>query len=196
MSADEIIEVLIRDKDYYDSSDGGVTFSGGEPFVQFGVLLELLKGSKAYGLHTAVETCGQTSIEKIKEAEPFIDLFLFDLKHVDQDKFHEYTGGDINRILQNLEYISSLNKDKIILRVPVIPEFNYDHNTLCKIFQKACEFGIKTVNLLPYHILGVAKYEQLGREYKLKHLTSIAKDELKEYKTIGEKLGLIVQIGG
>lgn len=196
MSAEEIMQVVLRDKDYYDNSGGGVTFSGGDPFVQFAVFIELLKSCKAHGIHAAVETCGQTSIERIKEAEPLLDLFLFDLKHIDQNKFHEYTGGDINQILQNLEYVASLNKDKVILRVPVIPGLNNDYNTLCKILQKAREYSINTVNLLPYHTLGIAKYEQLGREYALKHLTSMAKDELKEYIIIGEKLGLNVQIGG
>ncbi|MBU3113323.1 glycyl-radical enzyme activating protein [Clostridium lacusfryxellense] len=196
MNANEIMEVVLRDKDYYENSGGGITISGGEPFVQFDIFLELLKKSKAQGLHTAVETCGQTSIDKIKEAEPFLDLFLFDFKHIDEDKFHKYTGGDIKLILQNLKYIASVNAEKIILRIPVIPGFNNDNDTLYKMFEKACEYGIKNVHLLPYHTLGIEKYEQLGRDYKLTHMTSMKKDELKEYKIMGEKLNLNVQIGG
>jgi pyruvate formate lyase activating enzyme len=196
MSIDEIMEIVLRDKDYYDNSGGGITISGGEPFVQFDAFLELLKRGKVQGLHTAVETCGQTSIEKIKEAEPLLDLFLFDLKHVDEDKFNKCTGGDLKQILKNLGWIARVNSEKIILRVPVIPGFNNDYYTLCKILEKARDYEIKNVHLLPYHTLGLAKYEQLGLDYKLGQMNSITKDELVEYEIIGGKLGLSVKIGG
>lgn len=196
MTVDEIVEEVLKDKDYYDNSGGGITCSGGEPFAQFTVLLQLLKRCREHGLHTAVETCGQTSLEKIKEAEPLVDLFLYDLKHVEPEKFKEYTGGDIRQILQNLEYLAGVKGDKVILRVPVIPGFNHESGILCGIFSKACEYGIKTVHLLPYHTLGIGKYEQLGRNYTLPWKTLMAKEELNQYKAMGEEAGLIVKIGG
>lgn len=196
MTVDEIMAVIMRDRDYYDSSGGGVTFSGGDPFVQFPVFLEMLRRCREYGLHTAVETCGQTSLEKIERVIPLVDLFLFDFKHVEPDKFAEYTGGDIRQIIGNLECLSRTARDRVILRVPVIPGFNDDLETLCRIFDRTRGYGIKTVHLLPYHTLGLSKYEQLGREYTLSCRSLMKKEELSQYQAIGEAKGLTVQIGG
>lgn len=196
MTVDEIMAVVMRDQDYYESSGGGVTFSGGDPFVQFSVFLEMLKRCREQGLHIAVETCGQTSQEKIEEVIPLVDLFLFDIKHVKIKKFKKYTGGDNQQILHNLEYLAGAAAEKVILRVPVIPGFNDDSETLRSIFAIACDNGITTVHLLPYHTLGISKYEQLGREYPLSCKTLMKKEELSQYKIIGEEAGLTVQIGG
>lgn len=196
MTAAEIMAVVLRDRDYYENSGGGVTFSGGEPFVQFPALLELLKRCREQGLHTAVETCGQTSLSNIRQAEPMVDLFLFDLKHVDEEKLKAYTGGDLQLIMKNLEYLAGVDGNKVILRVPVIPGFNHDSETMSEIIQTACRYGIKTLHLLPYHTLGIDKYKRLGREYPLPCRTFLKKEELNQYRVIGEESGLTVQIGG
>lgn len=196
MTVEAIMSTVERDRDYYENSGGGITLSGGEAFVQFTAFMELLKQSKAAGIHTAVETCGQVSSEKIKMAEPLVDCFLFDIKHMDRERFVRYTGGDLPQIFENLDYLAGVNPEKIIIRVPVIPGFNSDRETLSGILEKAGRLRIPTVHLLPYHTLGISKYEQMGKEYEFPCSTSMAKEELTEYIALGQTMGLRVQIGG
>lgn len=196
MSVGEILEVVMRDKDYYRNSGGGITISGGEPFVQFEAFMALLEGSGEMGLHTAVETCGHVPLDRVQKAEPLLDAFLFDLKHISSVKFREYTGGDLAVILRNLEYVASTAPQKITIRVPVIPGFNADEDTLNGILERAAGLGVKTVHLLPYHTMGMVKYEQLDKPYLLPCTTGMRKEELDGYRKVGEEIGVNVQIGG
>ena len=93
MEIDEVIKEILKDKDYFDQSNGGVTISGGEPFMQFDAFLELIKQCKDNGLHVAVETTGNYSLDTLKKALPYVDLFLMDLKHLDAQKLKDITGG-------------------------------------------------------------------------------------------------------
>lgn len=196
LTATEIMRILLRDKDYYRDSDGGITFSGGEAFTQFEGLIELLVRCKNEGLHTAVETCGQVDFVRIKRAYPLIDLFLFDIKHTDKERLKTVTGADLEPILKNLRYISHKNPHKIIIRVPVIPGFNFDGNTLREIFSLAIDNRIKQVHLLPYHTLGKDKYEQMGLPYPYNYQQTLSKEDLLPFKVIGENMGLRIRIGG
>lgn len=196
MDVEDILKTALRDKDYYDTTGGGLTVSGGEPFVQFDGFLELLKQAKRSGLNTAVETTGNVPEEKFIEAEPYIDTFLFDIKHYDADKLKQAVGGDLPLILKNLAYAVSKGADRVIARVPVIPGFNYDEESLRGIFGLVKKCGVKTVHLLPYHTLGRRKYEQLGWKYTMDGAAMVPKEELKPYQKMGENMGLTVQIGG
>lgn len=195
-SIDKIMLEVMKDKDYYDESNGGITISGGEPFVQYEGFLNLLKESKRKGLNIAVETTGNVDLSKIIEAEPYIDLFLFDIKHVDKKKLFEITGGNLDKILSNLEHISSKNPNKVIIRVPVIPTFNYNDKTLNEIIDLACKYKVKELHLLPFHNLGKNKYEQIDRKYQFAHMKMLDKKELNKYLDIGENKGIIIKIGG
>ena len=196
ITSSEIMEILLRDRDYYLNSGGGVTFSGGEAFTQFEGLMDLLIQCKNEKLHTSVETCGQVNLDKIKQALPLIDLFLFDIKHTDKDLLQKETGANLDTILTNLRYISSKSANKVTIRVPVIPGFNFNENTLREIFMLAKENRIKCVHLLPYHTLGKDKYEQLGLTYPYPCEQMLAKEELFPFKEMGEKMGLEIRIGG
>lgn len=193
---DDAMEQLLRDREYYENSGGGVTFSGGEAFVQFEPLLKLLKRCKEHGLHTAVESCGQVNIEHLKRAESYIDLFLFDIKHTDKYRLKSVTGGDIDIILGNLDYIASIDPNKIVIRVPIIPTFNDSHEEILRIFDIALDRGIKRVDLLPYHTLGKDKYEQIGMLYPFNIDKMVDKDDLLPIKEEGDRLGLNIMIGG
>lgn len=195
-SIDEIIFEVMKDKEYYDDSNGGLTISGGEPFLHYEEYLKLLKEGKKQGLNIAVETTGNADIEKISEAEPYIDLFLFDIKHINNKKLNEVTGGNLDKILKNLEYISSINPDKIIIRVPIIPTFNYDDKTINEIIDLACKYKIKEVHLLPFHNLGKNKYDQIDRKYEFANMKMLDKNELKKYLDIGNRKGVKIKIGG
>jgi len=196
VSTSYLMDIIRRDKDYYIQSDGGVTFSGGEAFMQFNGLMELLTDCKKEGIHTAVETCGHVDPKRIKAAFPLIDLFLFDIKHTDKLLLKKETGADSELILGNLSYISELNSEKIIIRVPVLPGFNFNPKDIRSIFNLALDKKIKNVHLLPYHTLGKDKYDQLGLTYSFPHNKLLSKEELIPLKQIGEEMGLHIRIGG
>lgn len=196
ITSSEIMEIVLRDRDYYESSGGGITFSGGEAFAQFEGLMDLLTKSKMNNLHTAVETCGQINLEKIKKAFSLIDLFLFDIKHTDKKLLKKETNADLNVVLNNLRYIAQRDSSKIIIRVPIIPLYNYDIETIRSIFYLAKKNNIKQIHLLPYHTLGKSKYEQLGIKYNYPYERMLSKEELLPFKEIGEKIGLTIRIGG
>ncbi|MDR0743827.1 MAG: glycyl-radical enzyme activating protein [Tannerella sp.] len=196
VSTAHIMDIIRRDRCYYQTSGGGVTFSGGEAFVQHKALMALLISCKEEGFHTAIETCGQAEPEKIKEAYPLIDLFLFDIKHTEKERLKKVTGADWDTVCRNLDYLSKADPEKIIIRTPVIPGFNYSTSDITEIYRLALKNGIKRVHLLPYHVLGKDKYAQIGLEYVFPHSATVTKTELFPLKRKGEEMGLHVQIGG
>lgn len=195
-SAAEIIRLALRDTHYYNQSGGGVTISGGEPFVQAEGLISLLAGLKQAGLRTAVETTGQGDARAFRQAAPLIDLFLFDLKHADAATLLQVTRGNLALILENLQTACTLGAGRVILRVPVIPGFNRDEVSMRGIFDTALRFGVQDVHLLPYHTLGAAKYGRLGLEYALGELTMLHKEDLADLQKLGRDMGLMIQLGG
>lgn len=194
MSINEIISIASKDDLYYQKSNGGITLSGGEPLFQFNQTLELIKTLKQKNYHLALETTGMYSLNNLKEVEQYIDLFLFDIKHLDKDKLRSITGGDLNIILKNVDYLSKKCSNKVIIRVPVIPGFNQD--MLEKIIVFSRDRNFKEVNLLPYHSLGKNKWHNLKKEYKYENLKMMDKEELNKYIIFGNKNNIIVKIGG
>lgn len=194
MTPQEVVDIVIRDKHYYEITGGGLTVSGGEAFVQFDGFLRLIKLAKDKGLHVAVETCGQYKLSLMQQALPYIDLFLFDLKHIDRNKLYTYTGGNLDTILENISYIAANAPEKLQLRVPIIPDFNNDYDTMRVLFDKIIEIGLNEVQLLPYHILGIGKYSQLDKEYEMDCRKSLLKEELNEFVEMGKSKGIIVRV--
>ncbi len=169
-TSDEVMREVLKDKVFYDSSNGGMTLSGGEPMYQFEFAKELLVKARENSIHTAIETCGFAPSEHYREIVPFVDLFLFDYKETDPNKHREYTGVTNELILKNLELINSLGAN-IILRCPIIPGCNDRKEHLEGIAKVANRFdGITEINIEPYHPLGMNKSKMLGREYKLGEL--------------------------
>lgn len=195
MSVEAIMEEVLKDKEYYDASNGGVTISGGEAFVQFDGLMELLKAAKDNKLHTCIETTGQCSLTKLKKANAYTDLFLFDVKHLDKDILKKITRGNSSLILSNLEWLAKHEPDKVIVRVPIIPDFNYDEKVLMDILVYVAKLHIKEIHFLPYHTLGKAKYEKMHRQYEWS-LDMMDKKVLFSYVEKAEALGIKLHIGG
>ena len=192
---EDVLEEILKDKDYYDASGGGATFSGGEPFVQFSSLLHLLKMCKQKNISTAVETTGDVPFERIREAEPYLDLFLYDFKHLDNIRLKKVTAGNGKRIKANLTWLLKTCPDKVIVRMPIIPGFNFEEALLKKTFHYLQDLGVKKLHLLPYHTLGKPKYEKMGKLYTLE--TSMMKEEeLSSYRLYAQDLGFDVEIGG
>ncbi|MEE9685565.1 glycyl-radical enzyme activating protein [Lelliottia amnigena] len=161
----DIMATVLRDKPFYDRSGGGITLSGGEPFMNPTLAHSLFKASHEQGIHTAVETCLHVPWHAIEPSLPYIDLFLADLKHVDGDVFKQWAGGSVKRVLENLKRLAAAGK-KMTIRVPLIPGFNADEASVKAITRFAAdELNVREIHFLPYHTLGMNKYTLLGQPY-------------------------------
>ncbi|WP_425059874.1 Choline trimethylamine-lyase activating enzyme [Sporomusa carbonis] len=190
----EALEEIQGDLVFYESSGGGVTFSGGEPFAQADFLYALLQKCKEHGIDTAIETCGFAPFEKIERCLPYLDTVLFDIKHLDNEAHKQLTGVENMLILANLRKIAATGVD-IVIRVPVIPGLNDSLEHLSQIASFARELGIAEIHLLPYHDFGRPKYFRLGQEYKL-DIEPPTKDNMEELQRTLSQLGISVEIGG
>ena len=177
ITTDEVIDEVLKDKIFYDNSGGGITLSGGEPIYQFEFSLEMLKKAKENGLRTAIETCGLTSAERIREISEYTDLFLFDYKETNRELHKKFTGVENDIILENLAVINEMKK-KIILRCPIIPGCNDKKEHFDGIAEIANKFEhISHIELEPYHSLGESKYISLG---STEHTFALPSDEDKD----------------
>lgn len=159
-TADEILPVLLEDMPFYESSDGGVTLSGGECLLQAEACAELLKKLKEHRVNTAVDTCGFVPRQSIAKVIPYTDMFLYDIKAYDEDVHIRCTGRSNKLILENIKYIDSQNVP-IEVRIPYVPDFN--GNQLDKIGKFLTQLKCVTaVKVLPYHNYAGSKYGSLG----------------------------------
>ena len=164
MTAEAVMEEVLRDRAFYAASGGGLTLSGGELFAQFDFALSLLTLAKEHGLHTCVETCGFTEREKLRRIAPFVDLFLYDWKCTDPALHRQYTGADNRKILENLYALNALGAS-VILRCPIIPDVNDNDGHFSGIADLVSRLDcVKAVEIEPYHALGTDKAERLGKE--------------------------------
>lgn len=160
-TVDELFSEIEKDKLFYATSGGGVTFSGGECMLQIDFLEKILKKCKESGIHTAVDTAGNVSWEHFERILPYTDLFLYDVKCVSEDLHKEGTGVSNCLILDNLNKLIS-SFAKIIVRVPIIPEFNGKDDEIKKIKEYVNGLEVQKVEWLPYHSMGVSKSEAMG----------------------------------
>ena len=165
ITVDELLPLLLEDRDFYDNSGGGVTLSGGECLMQADFCANLLKKLKENGIHTAVDTCGFVSKEALDKVIPYTDIFLYDLKAYDEDVHIKCTGQSNKIILQNLLYLDSQGKD-VEIRIPYVPNFNTDQIEKIADFLRPLK-NIKAVRVLPYHNFVGSKYTALGMENNL-----------------------------
>lgn len=212
MSVGAIMEVILRDRDYYDASGGGVTFSGGEPFFQFPALRALLERCREAGLDTVVETSAQADPALLTEAAPLVNRFLLDLKTADPRRLREVCGGG-EEVFRNIAWLGAhqvsgkaepggaarkgaLQESAFLVtgRIPVIPGFNADGESMAAIFALAERHGIRQVELLPYHTLGKGKYRQLGLEYRGPAEKMLKKEALLPLAELGAGMGLEVTL--
>ncbi len=193
----KLIDEITKDIMLMEESGGGLTFSGGEPLMQFDFLKEILMQMKETGIHTAVDTSGYVSENRINEIIPYTDLFLYDLKHYDNDKHIENTGVPLLPILKNLDIILKMNKH-VWIRIPVIPGINdsdEDISGFLKILEKLSEKP-EQINLLPYHNIAENKFKRLKINNKMKNIPGTDKKNLIPFKTKLEQSGFKVKIGG
>jgi len=171
-SVGHLLSLLEDDRIYFDESQGGVTFSGGEPFSQPDFLRELLVECRARDLDVVLDTCGHVAPETFRELAPLATRLLFDLKLVDEDRHEAFTGVHNRWILENLKWAASAAQEgrgpALLVRLPLIPGINDDQENLGATARFLGGLvASPPVDVLPYHRLGVDKYQRLGRVYEL-----------------------------
>jgi pyruvate formate lyase activating enzyme len=196
VSVKVIMEELVKDLIFYEESGGGVTFSGGEPLLQPNFLEQLLQACKNENIHTAVDTSGYANWQLYEKILPWVDLFLFDLKILDQIQHKKYIGVSNKKILENLQRL--LNNDKDIhIRIPLIPGITDTQNNLLQIADYLNSLDqIQHIDLLPYNPMGEEKYPKLNQGLKLAKLKHQSDRELQEFQALFLPYGFEVTIGG
>ena len=176
----EIVEEVLKYKKYYEK--GGVTATGGEPLRQLDFLIELFKELKKYNIHTAIDTSGalfsKSKTDKYDELLKFTDLFLLDIKHIDNEEHKKLTGVNNKNTLTFAKYLDDNNK-KIWIRHVLVPGITTQEKYLkdLKLFLDNLN-NVEKVEILPYHTLGVNKYKKLGLDYPLKHIEPPSQEEI------------------
>lgn len=177
----QLLSIIKEDKMFYQTSGGGVTLGGGEVLMQPEAAASLLMACKMEGIHTAIETCGYASLENVLKVAEFTDLFLFDLKHIDSEKHFELTGVHNERILENLSELLR-RRYHVKVRMPLLKGVNDGEQELEKTLEFLMPYrnlkNFEGIDLLPYHKLGVNKYNQLDKEYPVNGDPSLSEEDL------------------
>ncbi|MFN2226439.1 MAG: glycyl-radical enzyme activating protein [Anaerolineae bacterium] len=196
MTVAQVMAEAERDVAFYDQSGGGVTFSGGEPLAQPEFLLALLQAARRRGLHTALDTCGYAPWPVLDRVRPYVDLFLYDLKLMDDARHREATGVSNDVILDNARALAAAGH-RLRLRVPVIPGVNDDGANLRALAAFAAALpGVDGIDLLAYHPTARDKYRRLGRAYPLPDLCPPSGDDVAVVAQRLRAAGHDVRIGG
>ncbi len=181
MNEIDILKELLKDVDFYDDSDGGVTFSGGEPLINPEFLNGILRSLKKNKIHINIETSGQFDFEKIVDLLPYIDLIYFDIKHLDKQMHKKYTGITNTTILSNFEKLNHIYKN-VQVRIHLIPGVNdsiEDIELFCNYLQ---ENGHTTTHLLPYHSMGNSKAIRIDHNTEIFKVKPHSKGEIEKIK--------------
>jgi len=194
-SVDEVMKEIVKDKVFYEQSNGGVTVSGGEPLLQIDFVEEFLKRLKEENIHTAVDTSGAVNYESLERVSKYTDLFLYDLKLMDDEKHKEYIGASNKSIIENLVKLSKIHSN-INLRMPIIGGINDDIGHIEKTIELIKDLNIKKINLLAYHNIARHKYEKLGIVYEDAKMSIPTVDVMNNFKKMFENNGYEVKIGG
>lgn len=177
----ELMEVIHEDDAFYEQSGGGVTLSGGECTAQPEAALALLKACRADGINTAVETCGHSLMDRLMQMAEYINLFLFDLKHMDPVRHNELTGISNEKILENLQEVLKAGY-QVQIRMPMLKMINDSYEEIKQIIDFLLPYkeypNFLGIDLLPYHKLGVNKYGQLGMDYPVEGDPSLSETDL------------------
>lgn len=196
VTAAEVMETVMKDRNYYRRSGGGITLSGGEFLFQPDFAEALLKTSIDEGITTAVETTSFAQFSVIERVLPYIDNYLMDIKHIDPVKHKFFTLQSNELILENAKKIAPKAR-RMVVRVPVVPGFNDTKEEIRAIAEFAATLqGVEELHLLPYHRLGQDKYRWLGREYSLSNIEPPTAEHILKLLNEAEKSGLKCQVGG
>jgi pyruvate formate lyase activating enzyme len=179
ISAGEVVQIVERDKPFFDDSGGGVTLTGGEPTAQAGFLFELCGKFKERGIHVALETCGHFDKKLVDRLADSVDLFLFDVKHLSERRHKQATGAGNRRILENFRaLVDRAGEERVVPRIPVIPGFNSDNESVESTAVFLAEKNWRgPVHLLAHHTWARDKYRMLGRDLSRVEARTITTEE-------------------
>ncbi len=196
ISAEALLAEIEHDVMFFEESGGGVTFSGGEPLLQFDFLKTVLQGCRFREIHTCVDTTAYVELEKLRETAKLTDLFLVDLKQMDDALHRKYTGVSNKIILENIRILDEMRKEMII-RYPMIPGMNDDDCNVLGITAFLSELHQKPeISILPYHRIGSHKYTRFGIKYKMNGIDEPSAEAVDSVKQLFEKGGFKTNIGG
>lgn len=195
LTAKEVMQEVEKDSLFYGESKGGVTFSGGEPLMQIDFLDSLLTECRARGVRTAVDTSGYAPWDAVEGIVDKVDLFLYDIKVMDDGVHRKYTGVSNKQILENFRRLAERGSS-LFVRFVVVPGINDDKTNATETARFVRSCGVEQVYLLPYHRAGIEKYRGLGRRYRLEKLKSPSDRRLNAIKGQFERAGLKARIGG
>jgi pyruvate formate lyase activating enzyme len=207
MSVEEVMEEVLRDRVFYDSSGGGVTLSGGEPSLSGSFAREILEQCKAQSVHTAIETCGECPWPFLEELLPVTDLVMMDIKHLSGERHRAVTGKSNERILDNARRLAMTNMP-LIFRTPVVPTVNDFPETIGEIASFVRELidlrtnkgvGMNgeahiTYELLAFHRLAADKYRSLGRGYDASGINPPPRDQMERLADVATRCGVETKI--
>jgi pyruvate formate lyase activating enzyme len=197
INAEEVMNEVDKDSIIYEESGGGVTFSGGEPLLQIEFLKSLLSESHKKYYHNVVDTSGYTHRNNLISILDLVDLFLYDIKIMDDEEHKKYTGVSNKIIFENLEYLLNQNKN-VIIRFPVIPgvsDTQININLLLDYIQ-SYDGSLNEIHLLPYHNIASNKYQKLNMENRINDIPSLYDNDILPIKKVFETAGIKVKIGG
>lgn len=188
---DEIVDEYLKYKEFYDLSNGGITVSGGEPLLQSEFLIELFAKLKSYDIHITLDTSASIINNKIKEMIKYVDLFLIDLKAVDEITLKKICKINILNIENFIDYVMGENK-RIWIRHVLIPQFTENESHYIKMASYLSEIKgkIERVEFLKFHQLGKIKWEELGKEYPLRNGPFSTGKDFEMIKSIFEQNGI------
>jgi pyruvate formate lyase activating enzyme len=195
VTVDELLAEVLRDRVFFNT-DGGVTFSGGEPLLQLRFLEAMLEACRAAGLHTAIDTSGLAPLKHLLRVAVLADLLLFDVKLMDDTRHRTHTGVSNTQILANLDAVARVHPN-IWLRVPIIPGVNDDGTNMRATATLAAGLpSVRRVQLLPYHRLGADKHRRLGNAAGGVSLTPPTRSHMDELAAGFAAAGVTTTIGG
>jgi len=192
MTEEQIIREVLKDSLFYKNSGGGVTISGGEPLIQLKFLTKLLQGLKEKETHVALDTSGYVHEKAFEDIFPLVDLVLFDIKHLDDEKHRRFTGVSNRGILSNARIVA--RKVRTWFRIPLIENFNDDFDHIVRIAEIAKEIGIEKISILPYHEGGIPKCSQIGQDYLMPEAKSPSDDHIEALRKIISQKGVNITI--
>lgn len=196
MTVAEVVAEVVKDRIFYEDSQGGVTISGGEPLMQPRFTQALLAALREAGIHTALDTTGFGCTEHLLAAAKVADLVLYDLKAFDEQRHRELTGVTNRNILANLTALNETHRN-VWIRLPFVPGFNDDLVELRKIAELVAKLrSVTLVNLLPFHRSGLHKYERLGQVHGLHGVEVPSEEAMERAAAVFREFNLPVKIGG
>jgi len=193
MSADEVVEEVLRDRAFYETSKGGVTLSGGEPLMQRDFAYAILARCQHEGIHTAIETAANYGWERVSSLLPVTDLVMMDIKLIDPERHRACTGVSNGRILENARLLGEQSQP-LIVRTPIVPGVNDNVEDVDAIAAFVAQLpNLEYYELLAFHPMAASKYSSLDMDYRARGLTSPSAEQLDRLAEVARRHGISVR---